>query len=82
MNADTVRWLGSISVNYSDQAFWSDVLTSAYHGYTDAYTMLNGAFGWKWAGGKVTTLIKGTNLYERKDPAARLRRHHHAFAGR
>jgi outer membrane receptor protein involved in Fe transport len=62
MNADAMRWLGSVSVNYSDQAFWSDVLTAAYHGYTDAYTMLNGSFGWKWAGGKVTTLIKGTNL--------------------
>ena len=56
------RFLGSASVNYSDQAFWSDVLTSPYHGLTDAYTMVNGSFGVKWSGGKVTTLVRATNL--------------------
>jgi iron complex outermembrane receptor protein len=62
MNADGSRYLGSVSVNYSDKAFFSDVLSSPYHGYTDAYTMLNGSFGVKWVGGKITTLVKGTNL--------------------
>ena len=61
-NVDTPRYLGSASVNYSDRAFWSDVLSSPFHGYTDAYTMLNGSFGIKWNGGRVTTLVKGTNL--------------------
>jgi len=56
------RYLGSASANYSDKAFWSDVLTSRYHGFTDAYTMVNGSFGVKWAGGKVTTLVRATNL--------------------
>ena len=51
------------SVNYSDEAFWSDVLTSPYHGFTDAYAMVNGSFGVKWAGGKVTTLVRATNLF-------------------
>ncbi len=50
-------------MNYSDKAFWSDVLTSPYHGYTDAYTMVNGSFGVKWTNGKVTTLVKVTNLF-------------------
>ena len=50
------------SVNYSDKAFWSDVLSSPFHGFTDAYTMLNGSFGVKWSGGRITTLVKGTNL--------------------
>ena len=59
---DGARFLGSASVNYSDKAFWSDVLTSPYHGFTDAYTMVNGSFGVKWAAGKVTTLLRGTNL--------------------
>jgi outer membrane receptor protein involved in Fe transport len=62
LNADGSRYLGSVSVNYSDKAFFSDVLSSPYHGYTDAYTMLNGSFGVKWSGGKITTLVKGTNL--------------------
>jgi outer membrane receptor for ferrienterochelin and colicins len=56
------RFLGSLSVNYSDGAFWSDVLTSAYHGFTDAYTLVNGSFGVRWASGKVTTTIKVNNL--------------------
>ena len=59
---DDPRFLGSASVNYSGQAFWSDVLTSPYHGLTDAYTMVNGSFGVKWSGGKVTTLVRATNL--------------------
>ena len=59
---DDARYLGSASVNYSDKAFWSDVLNSSYHGFTDAYTMVNGSFGVKWNGGKVTTLVRATNL--------------------
>jgi outer membrane receptor protein involved in Fe transport len=61
-NADVSRYLGSVSVNYSDKAFWSDVLNAPYFGYTDSYAMLNGSFGMKWDGGKITTLVKGTNL--------------------
>jgi len=49
-------------MNYSDKAFWSDVLTSQYHGFSDSYTMVNGSFGVRWANGRVTTLIRGTNL--------------------
>jgi outer membrane receptor protein involved in Fe transport len=60
---DDARFLGSGSVNYSDKAFWSDVLTSPYHGFTDAYTMVNASFGVKWAGGKITTLVRATNVF-------------------
>jgi iron complex outermembrane receptor protein len=56
------RYLGSGSVNASDRAFWSDVLTSPYHGFTDRYAMVNGSFGMKWAQGRITTLVKVTNL--------------------
>ena len=54
--------LGSASVNYSDQSFWSDVLTSPYFGYSDAYTMVNGSVGAKWMNGRLTGMIKVTNL--------------------
>jgi len=64
-NVDDRHWLGNLSVNYSDKAFWSDVLTSAYHGYTDAYTMVNGAVGARWMNGKLTTSVKVTNLFNR-----------------
>ena len=62
---DNARFLGSGSVNYSADAFWSDVLTSPYHGFTEAYAMVNGSFGVKWAQGRVTTLVRGTNLFNR-----------------
>ena len=64
-NLDAARYLGSASVNYSGEAFWSDVLSSPYHGFTDAYTMVNGSFGMKWAQGRVTTMVKATNIFNK-----------------
>jgi iron complex outermembrane receptor protein len=62
-NLDGRRMIGSASVNYAGQAFWSDVLTSPYFGFTDAYTMVNGTVGAKWKNGKIVGLIKVTNLF-------------------
>ena len=62
-NLDYGRALGNLSVNYSDKAFWTDVLTSPYHGYTDAYTMVNGSIGARWMKEKLTTSVKVTNLF-------------------
>ncbi|MEQ1728893.1 MAG: TonB-dependent receptor [Vicinamibacterales bacterium] len=56
------RYLVNGVVSYTDTAFWSDVLTSGYHGYTDAYSLVNGTLGRKWAGGRYTTSLKVTNL--------------------
>jgi len=61
-NFDTDRLLGSATVNYSDKAFWADVLSSPYHGFTDAYTLVNGSFGVKFPKAKVTALVKVNNL--------------------
>jgi outer membrane receptor protein involved in Fe transport len=62
-NFNGVRFLGSGSVNSASKAFWSDVLTSQYHGYTDSYAMVNGSFGYRWLAGKLTTSVKVTNLF-------------------
>jgi outer membrane receptor protein involved in Fe transport len=56
------RVFGTVSANYVDKAFWTDVLTAPFHGATDSYTMLNASVGVRWADGKVTTMLKGTNL--------------------
>jgi hypothetical protein len=56
------RFLGDLNVTYSDSAFWQDVLSDQFHGTTEAYTMVNGGFGVKWANNRLTTSIKGTNL--------------------
>ena len=60
---DGSRFLGNVSVSAATDAFWSDVLTPEFHGYSDGYTMVNGSFGMKWSGGSITTLIKVTNLF-------------------
>lgn len=59
---DGARILGNASVSTATDAFWADVLTPDFHGYSDGYTLVNGSFGVKWGGGAVTTLIKVTNL--------------------
>ena len=62
---DGARLLGNASVSAATRAFWSDVLTPDFHGWSEGYTLVNGSFGVKWGGGAVTTLIKVTNLLNR-----------------
>jgi outer membrane receptor for ferrienterochelin and colicins len=59
------RFLGSLVVNYTDRGLWTDVLNSPYHGFTDAFTMVNGSFGVKW-NDRVTTTLKSTNVLNRQ----------------
>jgi iron complex outermembrane receptor protein len=56
------RWLGNLSLSYSDEAFWQDVLDSRFHGTTDSYTLVNAGLGYKWRGDKLVTSLKITNL--------------------
>ena len=62
VNLSGARLLASASVNYVSRAFWNDVFLSSFAGYTAAHTSINGSFGVRWQDGKVTTLVKGTNL--------------------
>ena len=65
MAYEGTRYLGSLSTNYSSRAFWADVLTPAYHGYTSGYTLVNLSAGVKFAGGRITTLVKSTDLFNK-----------------
>jgi iron complex outermembrane receptor protein len=56
------RFLGNMAVNFTDEAYWQDVLDLRYAGMTDAYTLVNAGFGVRWAGDRVVTSIKATNL--------------------
>jgi iron complex outermembrane receptor protein len=56
------RILGNLSVNYTGDAFWQDVLDARYHGTTDAYTILNGGLGLRWMNDQLTTTVKVINL--------------------
>ena len=59
------RYIASASVSAATDAFWSDVLTREYHGYSSGYTMVNGSIGMRWQDGAITTVLKGTNLLNR-----------------
>ena len=56
------RFLGNLSVNYTDDAYWQDVLDARYAGTTESYTLVNGTFGVRWYKNKITTSVKVTNL--------------------
>ena len=56
------RFLGNVSVSHTDEAYWQDVLDLRFAGTTKPYTLANAGFGVRWAGDRVTTSIKVTNL--------------------
>ena len=62
MSFNFQRFLGNLSVNYSGDAFWQDVLDARYHGTTEAYTLINGGFGVRWMNDQLTTSVKVINL--------------------
>ena len=49
-------------MHYTGEAYWQDVLDARYAATTDAYTLVNGAFGIRWASERLVTSIKVTNL--------------------
>jgi outer membrane receptor protein involved in Fe transport len=49
-------------VNYTDEAYWQDVLDVRFAGTTKAYTLVNLGAGVRWAGDRVVTSLKITNL--------------------
>ena len=56
------RLLGNLMASYTGEAYWQDVLDLRYAGTSDAYTLINGGVGVRWAGGKIVTSLKFTNL--------------------
>jgi hypothetical protein len=66
VNVNTKRFLGNASVNYTDKAYWTDVLPPFFSGPTDAFTQFNATFGVKWMDGKLTTSLKAIDLFNEK----------------
>jgi iron complex outermembrane receptor protein len=62
------RYLGSLTLTVSDEAFFAQGFNPGYLGYSDAYTLVGAAFGRHWMDGRLTTTIRGLNLL---DEAAR-----------
>jgi iron complex outermembrane receptor protein len=58
------RYLGSLTVNYSDEAFFSQGLNPSYLGYSDAYTLVGASLGRRWMDGRLTTTLRVLNLLD------------------
>jgi len=56
------HFLGNLSVNFTDDAYWQDVLDIRYAGTTNDFTLVNGTFGVRWLGDRITTSVKVVNL--------------------
>lgn len=59
---DAGRWFVNGNLNYQDEAFWTDVLDSRFHGPTDAFTQINLGAGVRFAGDKVTLSVQAQNV--------------------
>ena len=60
------RWSAAADLNYTGRAFWSDVFTAPFWGYTKAYVLLNGRVGASLQKSQVELWLSGTNLLDRK----------------
>jgi len=58
---DRGRYFGSLTVNWTDEAFWADVLDASFHGTTDSFFMVNAAAGVRMNGG-IGLAVRATNL--------------------
>jgi hypothetical protein len=61
-NFSYTRYLGNVTVSYTDKAFWQDVLDARYAGFTDPFTTVSGALGVRWLGDRLVTSIKMNNI--------------------
>ena len=56
------RIFGSMSVNYTDEAFFADVLT--FEGFTDSYWMVDATVGYHFMRDQLTLKLRGVNLLD------------------
>ena len=61
-NVNYMKWFGNLSLNYTDEAYWQDVLDARFAGSTEAFTLVSGAIGYRWLNQKVVTSLKLTNI--------------------
>lgn len=61
---DGGQFFANGNVNYWDEAFWTDVLSSSFWGFTDAFTVVNLGTGVRFGDGKYTLSVSATNVLD------------------
>ena len=51
-----------LSLNYTDRAYWTDVLTAEFHGWTEAFTMVNATLAVNLMEGQIQPSVRVINL--------------------
>ena len=51
-----------LSLNYTGRAYWTDVLTAEYHGWTEAFTMVNATLAVNLMEGQIQPSVRVINL--------------------
>ena len=62
VNYDNGSFFTNVNVNFTDTAFWTDVLDARFHGETDRFTLVNGSVGYRLSEERVTFSVKFQNL--------------------
>lgn len=62
VNVDYQRFLGDVSLQYTSEAFFRDVLDATYAGFTKPFTVINAGAGVRIGGEKATLMVKVRNL--------------------
>ncbi len=75
-NANYRRFLGNLTVSYTSDAYWQDVLDRRFSGTTDAYTLVNLGARREVDGQQGDDQHQGDQSRRPGDAAAHLRRHH------
>jgi outer membrane receptor protein involved in Fe transport len=60
------RWSAAGDLHYTDRAFWSDVLTPPFWGYTDAYLNVNARVSYRLRSPAWELWLGATNLLDQK----------------
>ena len=61
---DAGNWYINTNMNYQDEAFWTDVLDSRFHGPTDSFTQVNLGLGFRFNNDRMTLSITGSNIFD------------------
>ncbi len=63
-NGYSGNWFYAASVNYTDEAYWTDVLDSRFWGTTDAFTTVDASLGVMLLDGTAEVSVRATNLLD------------------
>lgn len=66
LSYDADSWYLNSNYNYQDEAFWTDVLDSRFHGPTDSFGQVNVAFGFRFNDDRTVLSITGSNIFDER----------------